>query len=148
MDRSTCKAIVDREIEPLMRSLGVPHWNVQVAYRMSEADDDGTLHKGECVRLVDYNSACITLNPEAFEDQANLLKTLRHELYHVVLSPFDMLWHVVKRAMKDDPVKLDMLDSVFTHAVEKTAINLERMHHGLTERKPEPPRPKKTRSTG
>src|SRR5260370_42055938 len=97
MDRSEVKAIVDAEIGLLMRRLGISHWKVTVSYDPERCDGDGVLKRGECTRLVDYNSAHIRLNPESFDDGVCVLRTLRHELYHIVLSPFDLYSSAVDR---------------------------------------------------
>ncbi len=47
MDCSAVKAVVDREIEPLMRRLGCGHWKVKVAYVPEQVRDDGALRHGE-----------------------------------------------------------------------------------------------------
>jgi hypothetical protein len=132
LDRSAVKAVVDRDIGGLLRDLGIGHWHIRIAYTPAQTSADGIDSKGECTRLVDYNSAAITLNPEAFDDEAEVVKTLRHELFHVVLSPFDVAWNAVKKALDEESVLFGVVQSVWTHATEKAAINLERMHHGLS----------------
>lgn len=132
MDSSACKFIVEYHLGPLTEQFGIAHWRITVSYRPADVDDDGRLHRGHCDRMVDYNQAHITLNPEAFETEEEVLKTLRHELFHIVESPYNILWNVIVEAVQGDKVKLDMLESVRTHASEKTIINLERMYHGLT----------------
>ena len=127
MDRSQVKEIVDREIEPLMKRLGIDHWKVMVSYDPERIDGDGQIKHGECTRLVDYNSAHISLNPESFEDEQGVLKTLRHELFHVVLSPFDLYSSTVDRALDSPGSVREILDRVWTHSCEKAVINIERM---------------------
>src|SRR3954447_2607620 len=97
MDRSEAKAIVEREIEALLRQLGLEHWKIAVSYDPERTDSDGHVKHGECTRLLDYESAHISLNPESFDDQDDVLRTLRHELFHVVLSPFDLFSSSVDR---------------------------------------------------
>jgi hypothetical protein len=134
MDRSAVKAIVDREIEPLMDRLGIGHWKIRVNYRPEATDEVGRLRHGECTRLVDYNSAGIVLNPEAFDDEADVLASLRHELFHVVLSPFDLFMQAARAALGDDRSALATLERVWDHAVEKAVINLGRIWYGLVEK--------------
>lgn len=132
MDRAAAKAVVDREIEGLMGRLGVPHWRVKVAYGRISGDEAGVVH-GQCTRLYDYNTATIELDPEALEDEAHALRVLRHELFHVVLSPFDLFGVAVDEAGLGKPLR-DVLDRVWRHSCEKACINLERMYQGLTAR--------------
>jgi hypothetical protein len=134
MDRSEVKAIVEREIEPLLRKVGIAHWKIRFSYQNESVDADGCLKHGECTRLVDYNVAHISLNPESFDDEDAVLRTLRHELFHVVLSPFDLYSSSVDQATSgtDLDVARGMLERVWNHACEKAVINLERMFFGLT----------------
>jgi hypothetical protein len=131
MDRSECQAVVEGAMPPLMRRLGIPHWRVVVSYDPSAMDADGHLKHGECTRLVDYDSAHVKLNPESFDDREQLLRTLRHELFHIVLSPFDLYSTAIDRIEALDPIR-DVLDRVWDHACERAVINLERMYAGLT----------------
>lgn len=140
MDRSEVKAIVDRELTPLCRRLGIDHWTIKYRVEARPADGDaGTLAKGECTRLVDYDDAFVTLNAEAFDDEAQVMKTLRHELFHIVLAPFDIFWQAVEQAV--DAERWKILDCIWKHAVEQAVICLERMHYGLTQTTPADPDP-------
>jgi hypothetical protein len=131
MDRSEVKAIVEREAGPLMERLGIGHWRVKVTYDPSGVDQDGHLQDGECTRLVDYDSAHISLNPESFDDEEGVIRTLRHELFHIVLSPFDLYCGSVDKLDILGPTGV-ILDRVWNHACERAVINLERMFNGLT----------------
>ena len=140
MDRSAVKAIVDREIEPIMKRLGIPHWKIRIGYEPRTApDDNGVVWKGECLKKVDYNSAGITLNPEAFDNEEEVLGTLRHELFHVVLAPIDVLTNALAPLLESDPIRQAMAESIRYHVIEKCVINLERMYYGLTHVDPSPP---------
>lgn len=138
MDRTVVKAIVDREIGPLMRRLGIRHWGVVVDYDLRRSAD-GFEARGECNWHPDYDKAAISLDPDAFADEAEVLEVLRHELFHVVLSPFTVFLNAVKPLTRDDEVKAEMAHSVWDHASEMAVINLERMYLGLT--KPAEPSP-------
>ncbi len=138
MDRSECKAIVEREIEPMMERLGIPHWRLQVSYGPIPSDDPEWETRGEVTVKPNYNQAMIRLNPDAFDDETALLKTLRHELFHVVLTPYDVFIAIVKPLLTPSEAVESMATAAWRNACEQAVINLERMHHGLTERKPEP----------
>jgi hypothetical protein len=132
LDRSTVERIVGREIEPLKARLGLDHWSIQCSFASAPVDDDGHLLRGECTRLVDYHSAHIVFNPEAFSTEEGVLETLRHELFHCVLAPWDLYTSAVARANLTE-VEASILDRVREHATEHTVIGLERMFEGLTE---------------
>jgi hypothetical protein len=131
MDRSEVIAIVERELEPLTHRFGLEHWEIKLSYSPEPIDSDGFLKRGECTRLVDYDSAYISLNPEGLEDEESVLKTLRHELFHIILSPFDLYLAAVERT---DIVASsgEILHRVWDHASERSVINLERMWKGMT----------------
>jgi hypothetical protein len=122
-----------------MKRLGIPHWHVVVSIEPAPMPDDHFELKGECFRKVNYNSAGITLNPEAFSNEEEVLHTLRHELFHCILAPIDILVNMLTPLLKADPIRQAMAESVRCHAVEKCVINLERMYLGLT--KQETPTP-------
>jgi hypothetical protein len=131
MDRSAVQAIVDREAGPLCERLGIERWSIRFSFDPESTGDDGHLKHGECTRLVDYNSAHISLNPESFADEESVLGTLRHELFHVVLAPFDLYSSSVDRALEAGAPVREILDRVWDHACERGVINLERMYVGL-----------------
>jgi hypothetical protein len=131
VDKSQVKLIVDAALDPLMRRLGLERWEVQVSYASEAVDDAGCLTRGECTRLVDYSSAHIRLNPEAFDEPDAVLRTLRHELFHIVLSPFDLYTSMVAEALTM-PIVTAMLGRTREHACEQAVINLERMFAGLS----------------
>ena len=127
MDRNAVEAVVDREIEGLIHRLGVAHWRIEVRYDLR---DDETL--GECTRLVNYNKAIVRLNAELLDDDDAVLKTLRHELFHIVLAPFDLFITAAADTVNESTALAAVLDTVKHHAIEKTVINLERMYRGLS----------------
>ena len=143
MDSSVVRAVVEKEIEPLMERLGIGHWSVSVGYEPHTSGDPDRIPGGRCTPLVDYDSARIVLNPEAFDGQDEVCKTLRHELFHLVVSPFRVYMHAVRASLPDGSPLVAVLDEVWIHADERAVKNLERMYFGLT-RKPEPkPKAKK-----
>jgi hypothetical protein len=133
MDRSAVQAIVEREAPPLCERLGIDGWNLRFQYEPNGVDSEGYLQHGECTRMVDYHSAHIRLNPESFDDEAALMRTLRHELFHVVLAPFDLYSSAVEQVVGEDHLSHAVLDRVWTHACEGAVIALERMFGGLTD---------------
>lgn len=132
MDRSAVKAIVDREIEPLMRRLGIPHWKIRVTLDPREPRENGDTQRGIVEYRVDYNTAVINLNPDSFDDETEVIETLRHELQHIVASPYAIVYGMLRSLLDNEPKVWALIDSAWTHANEQTVINLERMYLGLT----------------
>jgi hypothetical protein len=131
MDRSAVERVVREHLPRLSQQLGLSHWEISLGYLAQSPDDDGALLRGECTRLVDYQSAHISLNPDAFADEEAVLVTLRHELFHVVLAPFDLYTSAVER-IELPAVAEEMLERVRDHAIERAVAGLERVWAGIT----------------
>jgi len=134
MDASQVRAIVGKYAPALMEKLGIPHWSIVFYYDLRE--QKGSFAKrGECIRQVRYDKAAISFDPEEFGTEDEVLKNLRHELIHVVLAPFDLFWHAAEAHWTDDPVRTEIMNTVWDHAVEQAVINIERVceGHGPTE---------------
>jgi hypothetical protein len=128
MDRSAVGAIVERELKPLQEKLGLCHWDIEVECGPIQGGGNG-----QCSRSADYDRATIELDPEQLDDEAHVLKVLRHELFHIVHSPFDLYSCAVDNAGLGKTMD-DVLDRIWRHACEKTVINLERMYNGFTDK--------------
>lgn len=129
MDRSRVKAIVDASIDPLLTRLGIGHWRIEVGYDLREGSESFTL-LGRCRRMPEYNIARIELDADALDDEQGVMRTLRHELMHIVLAPFD-LYRAALQPLHDETAAA-MAEVVWVHSVEKAVVNLERMYAGLT----------------
>jgi hypothetical protein len=143
MDKSKVREIVREHAESLMEQLGIPHWKIDFYYNLRVSDGNHTV-KGRCTKSINYNQAMVELDPDSFDDEAEVLKIIRHELLHVVLSPFDLFRQVADEMWKADPTRESMMDRVWDHAVEQAVVNLERMHRGLTRKPEESPDVKKS----
>ena len=115
----------------LLAAFGLHYWEISVGYDPALGSEEDGVTRGECSRLVDYQSAHICLNPEAFECEKSVLLTLRHELFHIVLSPFDLYTSAVERLEMPDQA-VELLERIRDHAIERAVAALERMHCGLT----------------
>jgi hypothetical protein len=129
MDRSAVKAIVDKNITPLLKALGLPHWKIRISYdgcpdSLSGVEDA----TADCVRLLDYEQASIRLDPTKLDDEKEVLFALRHELFHVVASPVDLLSNLLTYGLSG--LELERTERVIQHAIETTIRNLERMWWG------------------
>jgi hypothetical protein len=130
LDRSAVERVVLDHLPRLSAQFGLHNWEISVGYAAEPAEDDGSLMRGECTRLVDYHSAHISLNHDAFADELAVLVTLRHELFHIVLAPFDLYTGAVESIDLPD-VAHDLLERVRDHAVERAVAGLERMWAGV-----------------
>jgi hypothetical protein len=140
MDRSAVKAIIERELDPLAKKLGVGHWRLTVKFDLRDGDEDWET-QGRCLKYVDYDRAIISLDPDSLADEAEVVRVLIHELLHIVLAPFDVLVNAVGPVLKRDETLVAVLDSVRMNAVEQAVVNLERMYRNLTAPPPGTPAP-------
>lgn len=131
MDLSAVKAIVERDADALLRAFGVPHWTVTIEYGPIDGADDDCHAQGQCHRLLDYESATISLDPAALDDEEHVLKVLRHEIAHIVLAPFDLMRGLMLIGL--DGVEHEKTLTIVNHATECAVKNLSRMWHGLAE---------------
>ncbi len=138
MDTSAVKAIVDRHIEPLMESMGIPHWKISVYYD-SCSDPEWV---AECRRICDYNQAWITIDPRHAVDEAGVVKSLVHELCHVILAPLDVYREAMTQHIENGTDLAKQENRLWSHFIEQTVINCERMYRGLNGRAGKAP-PKK-----
>jgi hypothetical protein len=131
VDRSAVQRVASENLGNLKRRLGLQGWEIGLGYS-AEASHDGSLDRGECTRLIDYQSAHISLNTEAFEWPDQVVATLRHEMFHVVLAPFDLYTSAVEN-LDLDPDTAEVLERVKQHALERCVAGLERMWEGMRE---------------
>lgn len=132
MERKDAKKIIDRELVPLMERLGIPHWKVVITLGPIEQRPECSNIIGWCVRYPDYNQAEITINFDDIEDETMLMRTLVHELFHIVISPFDVYRDTITQHIEPDSHEGRSECRLFTYVVEQTIINLERMYRGLS----------------
>jgi hypothetical protein len=117
------KALVESWLPDLVEVLGLGHWKITVAYdKPPEAN-----WQAACSRQVSYNVAEIELDVESYEDPAKLFFDLRHELLHVVLSPFDVYTHYVAGFGVNNPTIAAQDEFLRRYATEQAILNLEKI---------------------
>lgn len=126
MTETECRTIVERAIEPMMRQLGIWHWKVRVAYE-SPGEVDWI---ASCTSRPDYNKAFIQIDARLLDDEDEVLKTLRHELLHIVLAPMDAYRLMqVQHDPESDEGKREL--AAWQYFLEQQVINLERACDGM-----------------
>jgi hypothetical protein len=138
LDQSAVERIVRREIEPLKEKLGLRDWGIKVHFDL-KSESIEAIASGECNWLIDYEKATIRLAPAELETEEEVIEVLRHEMFHIVLAPISIYANAIRPALEGDAARRAMAESVFTHAVERMVINLERMYRGLTAGAPQAP---------
>lgn len=142
MDESAVRAVVETNLLTYMRAFGIPHWSVSVLY--GRCSDESWAAECDCTAS-DYERATITLDPDRHDSEETVRASLRHELMHVVASPFDLYRDVMTQQLKAGS-DMDRAESrLWRHCVEKAVKHLERMYFGLCENK-SPPGGQKTQA--
>ncbi len=56
-----------------------------------------------------------------------MIYTLRHELAHLLLAPFDQVIRTTREVLKGDDKLLVAMEKIFELALEESLVNIERM---------------------
>lgn len=123
MDRSEAERIVKANLGPLAEAMCVGHWKITVEFgRCSNPN-----WSAECTRVAEYEKAWITIDPECLNTEAAVLESLRHELFHIVLAPFDLYRDAMTRAIEPDSAAERQEVCLWRSQVEKAVLNMERL---------------------
>jgi len=114
MTTDQCKAFVEANLQAMVKELMLESWDITVKYSSRPDNDDGVLAK--CKTDMDYRWAVITIYDDAILDEKELSRVLYHELFHVVLSPFDFYRNTRKAEnAAESRVYIFALENVVTH---------------------------------
>ena len=119
LDESRVRSLVDSNIPTMMGRLCLGEWTIEVTYE----------HLEDCRAEVElrpgHRKVFITMDPQRFDDEDQVLRTLRHELLHVLSAEFDVYRKMVRETVASELFRA--LDYVCTHAEEVLTARLERM---------------------
>lgn len=121
------RKIIQKEKDNLIKLLALEHWDIKFEYDLDDLDI-----YGECHKQYDYKRATIRFNPKMFEERAAVVKTLRHELFHIVLAPFDLYMESIDELLIDGTDKAHILGKIWTHAHEQGVLALELIWQQMT----------------
>lgn len=123
MEVSEARALVEKHVHWLVDFMGVSHWSIQVSYPYQPDEERGVAAR---VHMhPDYDLAEVYLHPNMQEDEIAVVRNLRHELLHLNLSPIELFWQVIRERVPEE--EHGAMQRLFTHAVESSVRNLERM---------------------
>ena len=134
MDQSKVREIVFAHAEELVEAFGLRGWTLRFEFDTSGNDGD-SVESGSCVRWIDYQLATIKINSAAYDDgdEAAVLRTLRHELFHVVEASNLVFFQTVMAIHDGDAKVVAMLESIKSHVSERNVMALEQMYQGVME---------------
>lgn len=122
MDASEVKRIVETHVDILKEALALFHWRITISY---DPERDGW--KASCDRNGgDYLRAAINIDPAKHGDEDDVVESLKHELIHLLLTPFDVYRNVLTAGVDEDSVEGQRELALWAHVVEQATVNIER----------------------
>ena len=115
---------VDTHLHMYKEMLGLDNWTITMLYHDGESSATGY-----CDRLYAYKKAWIFIDPAKHVSKSAVLQTLRHELLHLVHTPFDLAYEVMAKVVgvEKGSREHDTFQEIYTYAQEATVVNMERM---------------------
>ncbi len=130
MDESAVRKVVESNLEALAGALGLERWKITIRFeRCQDAGGDRYVTQAQCDMKGEYETAIITLDHAEFNDDAHVIATLTHELTHIMLAPLDVYRDFAAAAVTGNPVMERQAAELWTSAIEKTVLGLERAWH-------------------
>lgn len=126
MDASDVVKVVAEHLPRLQRELGLVHWTFRVRAEFLTSDDPTFRRFGNVLRDVSRERAHVEINPDEVENAVDVVRVLRHEMFHCVLAPFDLYAEAVEKFVSDKTA-LESVRRVWEHACEQAVVGLERL---------------------
>ena len=125
MDRSEVKKIVDEHVRFMIWDFQIQRWRLDVSFDEAEEEKE----KARCTADPSYFTAYINIDPARHEDKDDVLRSLRHELLHIMDAPYEIYRKTIAQLLTEEA--FHALDEVFIMAKEQTRFNIESMiEHG------------------
>jgi hypothetical protein len=125
MDRSQLQTIVEEAFPAYVRLFGLERWKITLEYgRRSDANT-----KGDCLIADAYNRATIGLDPEEHETAADVLQTLRHEMFHLLHAGFSLFFNMATAGQTDD--RLAISNRAYEYSAEQTVVAIETLYAAM-----------------
>lgn len=120
MTAGDVQAAVDAWLPRLKTALAIEDWAVEAVYGPT-----GCESPAKCEFELDYLRATITLDPDGFARPGEVAKALRHELLHLVVSPYELLYELAAAYLPNGSAERRGLRRLNTHACERVVRHLE-----------------------
>ncbi len=124
MEEEKAKIWVEENIETLKKCLALERYRLNIEYVRLEPTDNGAVKAMRVKPLPQYERALIEIDCSAIVDEADLEEHLRHELFHLFHSPFELVYQVLYEML--EPEDLKIVNVLWGQAEELTVRNLER----------------------
>ena len=128
MDKSEVKKLVSKALDPLSRGLAVGHWQIVCHLAHDKSNDD----TGASIEMKpEYEHAEITVDFDNCETPQRVLRYLRHELIHVLLSEFDLFPEIVLCELTEE--QRAKYQKLWSHVTEKAVVRVEKIFDHATD---------------
>jgi len=129
METARAQAIVKENIKQLRWALQLQDWQISnVCERIEDKSDDSEWGDtaGYCLANPNYRAACITLDADKIDDEADVLAILRHEMLHLFHAELSRVFLAqVKTAVSER--EYELLGITFAHCIERIVGRIEYM---------------------
>lgn len=119
--------LLRRELGRLLKALGLSHFSIDLV--VGRCSDNS--NQAESSVMDEYQRGQVTVDPAKHDDAEELTESLRHELQHFLIAPFDHVQEQVMAYLEDDKAAARAIGEAFRVAKERTVRNLERTDMGL-----------------
>lgn len=129
MDKSAVEAIVDKWLPIYQKMFGLDHYKIKVYYQHCGSDTEGWSNAATYDANPAYNLANLWLDPHQQDDEEDVLDSLRHELFHVVLDPYWAYRRIVNAGGEDQAREKE----VWRFFSEQAVVRLQNLFKGTRE---------------
>lgn len=125
LNRPDAKAIVDRTFWDMQRALGLADWKLKVEWRKLDPNT-----KGQARLTPRYGHGTVAFDENEHDEEKDLLRSVRHELLHVLVAEHDPLRDVA-HCLADSKTEHDLVNCTEQECAERMVLQLERTLDGL-----------------
>lgn len=128
LDRKAAEKYLEKNdiVSRLRWTLNLQDWTIHIVWgHIPSSHGEHSVVAGNCNADPNYREATICLNNEVIEDKEKLLFVLRHEMLHIMISPFHLFHRQAGECMGEHAV--EALRHAYTLGMELTIGNIERM---------------------
>lgn len=134
MDESVVQRVAESELPVWVRRFGLGRYRIRLYFGKCENEN----HVAECVNNLPYNRVAITLDPAGQDEDMTVRDNVRHELVHVLLSEYELIWQMTRKAADPDSAAWIQFETAWTLASERTVKAIEDVLDNVETWKDEP----------
>lgn len=112
MDQSQARKIIHESLKPLRWIMGLQDWTIDIEYCHIPSEGKALYTKADVLTVDSHKKAKIRIDPAQHDDPADLLRSFRHELIHML--------HAEMQLFKRQAIELlgaeDKTDNALEHA--------------------------------